>query len=250
MQVGRDTNILAVQGRASDLTKQENPQNPILGLYIMNYFDNSERPVSYAKQQVIGNAVRELQDTNITTIPIITSDEEKNIQLSGAALIKNYQLVDWLDKDDVRGELFIEGKIKQVPIVVEYKGNPLTYVIENERAKISFDVNGKSPVANIEILTKGDITEYISTDTINIFDNQDIEEIKKLLQQEIQQQVKVAVDKSKEINTDFLNIGLEMYRKHPKLWTNYKQNWEVQGYKNLPIQIQVTPTIKNTGILE
>ena len=247
MEMRRDTNVLAVKGKASDVSKADNSQNPILGLYIMKYFDNSERPVSYAKEQVVGNMVKELQDSNITTIPIVANDEEKNIQISGAALIKDYQLVDWLTKEEVRGLLFVEGKINKVPIVIEYQGNPLTYIIEYENSKIKFE----DRVANIQIITKGNITEYISTGIDNIFSPQDIDEITQLLQKEIKQQIMVAVNKSKEINADFLNIGLAMYRKHPKLWQqNYEATWEKEGYKNMPIQIQVNSTIKNIGVLE
>lgn len=247
MEMRRDTNVLAVKGKASDVSKADNSQNPILGLYIMKYFENSERPVSYAKEQVVGNMVKELQDSNITTIPIVANDKEKNVQISGAALIKDYQLVDWLTKEEVRGLLFVEGKINKVPIVIEYQGNPLTYIIEYENSKIKFE----DGVANIQIITKGNITEYISTGIDNIFSPQDIDEITQLLQKEIKQQIMVAVNKSKEINADFLNIGLAMYRKHPKLWQqNYEATWEKEGYKNMPIQIQVNSTIKNIGVLE
>lgn len=250
MQISRDTDILAAQGEAGELTQGENPQNPILGLYIMKYFNNTERPVSYAKEQIAGNMIKELQDTNITTIPLISTDEKKDIEIGGAALIKNYELVDFIGKDVVRGELFVEGKINQVPIVVEYKGVPLTYVIDKENSKITFNNNGSELVANIEILTEGNITEYISTSTKNIFNMEDINEITTLLQEEIRHQVMVAVNKSKELNTDFLNIGLQMYRKHPKQWQNYAPNWNEQGYKNFPIQVQIIPTIKNTGIMD
>lgn len=250
MQISRDTDILATQGEAGELTQNENPQNPVLGLYIMKYFNNTERPVSYAKEQMVGNMIKELQDTAITTIPLISTGEEKDIEVGGAAVIKNYELVDFIGKDVVRGELFVEGKINQVPIVVEYNGVPLTYVIDKENSKITFNNNGEELAANIEILTEGNITEYISTNTQNIFSMEDINQITTLLKEEIRHEVMVAVNKSKELNTDFLNIGLQMYRKHPKQWQNYAPNWTEQAYKNFPIQVQITPAIKNTGIMD
>ena len=49
---------------------------------------------------------------------------------------------------------------------------------------------------------------------------------------------------------DFLNIGLEMYRKHPSEWDKYKEEWDVSGYKAIPIEIIPTVTIHNTGALK
>lgn len=250
MEISRTTNILATTGEAGKLTQGSNEQNPILGLYVMKYFSNAERPVSYAKEQLIGNMIRELEDTNITTIPVVSTDEKGAVEISGAAVIKDYKLVDFIGKDVVRGQLFVEGKINQVPIVVEYKGSPLTYIIDKERSKITFDNKGNISGGNIEILTKGNITEYVSTDTKNIFSVEDINQITILLQEEIRHQVMVAVNKSKELNVDFLNIGLQMYRKHPKQWQGYSSTWESESYKSFPINIQVTATIKNTGIIE
>lgn len=121
MQIGRGTSILAVKGKAGKLTQAKNPQNPIIGLYVMKFFNNSERPTSYAKQQTLGNLIKELQNTGVTTIPVI-SDQEGTVLIQGAAVIKDYELADWINKEQVRGELFVEGKIKEVPIVVKYKG--------------------------------------------------------------------------------------------------------------------------------
>lgn len=250
MEISRTTNILATTGEAGKLTQGENKQNPILGLYVMKYFNNAERPVSYAKEQLVGNLIRELQDTNITTIPVVSTDEKDSIEIGGAAVIKNYELVDFIGKDVVRGQLFIEGKINQVPIVVEYKGSPLTYIIDKERSKITFNNNREISEGNIEILTEGNITEYVSTNTKNIFSIEDINQITTLLQEEIRHQVMVAVNKSKELNVDFLKIGLQMYRKHPKQWQKYESIWDKEGYKSLPINVQVTSTIKNTGIIQ
>lgn len=249
MQIRRDTNVLATRGEAGNLTTDDNSQNPILGLYVMKYFNNTERPVSYAKEQKAGSIIKELQDSNITTIPVVSTDGKSNIEIGGAALIKDYELVDYIGKDVVRGQLFVEGKINQVPIVVDYEGKPLTYVIERQRSKITFNDNGNGLSANIEIIADGNITEYVSTSTQNIFSIEDINQITELLKEEIRHQVMVAVNKSKELNVDFLNIGLQLYRKHPDKWKNYEETWDTQGYKEFPIKVQITPNIKNTGVI-
>lgn len=250
MQMGRDTAVFATHGNAGELTKAPNKQNPILGLYVMKYFENSERPTSYAKQQELGRMIVELQNTGITTMPILKMSENDAFEISGAAVIKDYEFVDWLDRDEVRGELFVEGQIKNVPIVVEYKGSYLTYTIDEESSRINFVQREGKWAVELDIRAKGSITEYISTNGNNIFNEEDIDEIAKLVQAEINKQITRAVEKSREINTDFLNIGLAMYRKNPELWNRYKETWEQNSYKEFPIYLLTTVTIQNTGVLE
>jgi len=250
MRIGRSVIVLATKGLAGDLTQADNPQNPIMGMYIMKYFNNKERPVSYAKGQLLANLIKELEDTGVSTMPMIMSDKEGIIQISGAALIKDYAFVTWLDKNEVRGQLLVEGKIKHVPIVVTYKDHYLTYMIKDQKSKIHFKENNGKLEANIDLTVKGDIIEYLSSNNKNIFNEESITEITQQLKQEIIRQTNLVIDKSQSLGVDFLGIGLEMYRKDPKQWKNYKDTWNEGDYKDFPIHVDTTVNIQNTGILE
>ena len=248
-QISRGTNLLVVQGSAGEIVRSNNYQNPMIGLYMMKYFNNTERGTSHAKQQVLGNLVKEIQNTNITTIPEIKMDEEGTLKINGAAVIKDYELVGWLDEDEVRGELFIDGRIYKVPVVVEYQGDYLTYDIEKEKRTMHFTDEGNLKVT-IDLVVHGNITEYNSSRDQYVFDEKKIDEISDIIKEQIQNQVQKTIQKSKSMNTDFLNIGLELYRKHPQIWEKYKDNWNTEGYKNLPIQVNMNIIIKNTGAIE
>ncbi len=252
MQISRGTTILVAKGKAGDITKASNPENPIIGLYIMRYFNNSERSTSYAKQQTLGNMIKELQNTGITTIPIISQEggKEGTVLIHGAAVVKDYRLVNWLDKEQVRGGLFVNGKIKEVPIIVKYKGQDLTYKIKNQTSKTSFDNKDGEWTANLDINVEGNITEFTFLSPNILFNEGNIKEISNLIQKEIANQVQKCINYSKKINVDFLNIGLEMYRKHPTEWEKYQDRWEVSAYRDIPIIINATVTIHNTGALK
>lgn len=250
MKVGRSVTLLAVKGLAGDLVQAENPQNPILGMYIMKYYNNRERGASYEKEQLMGNYIKEIDDTGVSTIPIISSDKEGIINIRGAALIKDYELVTWLDEDEVRGELFVEGKIRRAPVVVDFEDQYLTYVIKHQESKISFRENQGEVECYVKITTRGDIREYVSTDYKSIFNEDSLLKISNLLQEEVEKQVNVAINKSKELDTDFLGIGLEMYRKHPKQWKNYKERWHSGAYRNIPVHVSADINIQNTGTLQ
>ncbi|OON99891.1 MAG: hypothetical protein ATN35_10300 [Epulopiscium sp. Nele67-Bin004] len=259
--IARNVPLLAVKGKAEDAQNIQNSQQPILGLYIMNYFNNRERPKAYFKPQLLGNFIRDMQDTGVATMPIFhlpeTIEEDSDTtypvteyEISGGAIIKNYELVDYVDKEVVRGQLLIDGDSKNSPVVIEYKDRPLTYILQRQNSKIKFNDGPEGVFCIIEIETVGDIAEYVSTSHESLFTIETIEEVKNLVADEVAKQVFWAIDRAKDMNVDFLKIGQEMYRKYPDLWERYEENWEVDGFRNMPITVQITTNIENTGIIQ
>lgn len=275
MVIARNVPLLAVKGDAAIVAEIENEQQPVIGLYIMNYFNNKERPKSYFKPQLLGNFIRDIQETGVATMPIFhipqQNDETKNLQegevdegagigengkknneidISGGAVIKDYELVDYITKEEVRGQLIIQGEVKNSPVTVMYENSPITYSIKQEKSKIKFEKTPEGPVCYVEVEAKGDISEYSSETEETIFDTSTIKEIQQIVEDEIVRQAQLAIDKSKELNTDFMQIGLEMYRGHPKWWKEYGPLWDAGIYEEMPIIVDVNVDIENTGILQ
>lgn len=256
MLIARNVPLLAVNGEASMTTEIENNEQPILGLYIMDYFNNKERATSFFKKQLVGTYIKEMEDTGVSTLPVFHVDQtdkeemKGQIDISGGAVIHNNELVGYLTKEEVRGQLLVEGKVRNSPVVVVYEDNLLTYQIKDEKSKIKFKDTPEGPTCLIEMDVKGSISEYLTESGTNLTKDGTIEEIKTLLAEEIITQVGVGIDKSKEMNIDFLGIGQAMYRKHPKMWAKYKSGWLRETYQNMPISIGVNVDIQNTGIEE
>ena len=254
MLIARNVPLIAVNGQAKETTKVENPQQPILGLYIMDYFNNDERATSFFKKQLMGNYIREMDDTGISTLPVFHLEEvdgEKGIvDISGAALIKDYTLVDYLTKEEVRSQLFIEGKIKNSPVVIAYNDTFLTYNIKREKSKLKFNEGPQGIECLIKIEVEGSISEYLSEGKPKLTKNQTIEEVKNLIAQEIIKQINVGLEKSQAINVDYFGIGRALYRQKPKLWNKYKDSWDTTTYKDIPISIGVDVGIQSTGLEE
>lgn len=250
-EISRGVYMLAVKGKAGDITKAENYQNPIVGLYVMKYFNNKERGTGYTRQQLLGNMVKELGEVNVTIMPQISNNkEESTLEIEGAAVIKDYALIGWLNKEEVRGKNFVDSEIKDIPIVIQNNGEYLSYQLKQEKCNILFNEQNDSLKVSLLIETEGDIGEYISNDRNYIFDEKQLAQINDLIEKEIEREVNVTIKKSREINTDFLGIGLQLYRKQPKLWEKYKYIWENEVYNKLSIEVHVQNDIKSTGVLQ
>lgn len=248
IEFSRGTNILAVQGKASEITKGENYQNPILGLYIMQYFNNTAKAQGNVIQKCLGDMLREIHETGVTTIPVISNTGEKSVEIRGAAIIKDYQIVEWLNLDEVKGLNIIQGDIEGMPIVIKYKNNYLTYKVEDKKSKIIFK-DDQGVEARISTLVRGDVTEGISDINTQIFNKKEIQEIESLLEKEINKKINLSVEKEKKINTDFLNIELELYRKNHRLWEKYKKSGQ-SSINNMKIFIDTNVVVENLGVID
>ena len=250
-EISRGVYMLAVKGKAEDITKAENYQNPIVGLYVMKHFNNRERGTGYTRQQLLGDMVKEMEETNIAIMPQISNNkEESTFEIEGAAVIRDYSLIGWLSKEEVRGKNFVDSEIKDIPIVIENEGEYLSYQLKRENCRILFKDQAGNLRVNLLIETEGDIAEYISNKEKYVFDEGHLAQINDLIEKEIEREVDVAIKKSREINTDFLGIGLQLYRTQPRLWEKYKYIWENGEYNKLSIQVDAQNDIRSTGILQ
>ena len=248
IEFSRGTNILAVQGKASEVTKGENYQNPILGLYIMKYFNNTAKAQGNVIQKCLGDMLREIHETGVTTIPVISNTDEKSVEIRGAAVIKDYQLVEWLNSDEVKGLNIIQGDIEGMPIVIEYKNNYLTYKIEDKKSKVIFN-DDQGVEARISTLVRGNVTEGISDINTQIFNKKEIKEIENLLEKEINKKINLSIEKDRDISTDFLNIELELYRKNHKLWEKYRKS-DQNHINNMKIILDTNVIVENLGVID
>ena len=248
--LARSTPIFATKETAGKIVETNNPQNPIIGLYVMKYVNNIERPISYAKEQLLGNFIKEMEGSKISIIPLLSVDKDNQLSISSGALIKDYELITFLDKDVTRGQLLVQGEVKEAPIVIMYHNEYLTYVVKKQKSSMKFKEKDGRMVCEIEVMLKGNIVEYVSDEDRNIFDKGNIQEAEKLLEKEVVAQAQAALNASKAYNIDFLKIGKMFYRKHPKKWQRYKDTWESAGFKEFPVEITAKVDVDGTGVLE
>ncbi|MGL4800271.1 MAG: Ger(x)C family spore germination protein [Cellulosilyticaceae bacterium] len=253
MLIARNVPLLAVNGEAGLSTQIENTEQPILGLYVMDYFNNKERPVCFFEKQLLGNFIRQMDETHISTLPVFHIEdvgETDEINISGAALIKDYAFVDYLTKEEVRSQLFVEGKIKNVPIVATFNGKPITYTVKEQQSKKHFKESEEGLMCVVEVNVIGNIAEYQATEEAKLVDKETVRQIEGVIAEEIIKQMRIGIDEAKAMNIDYMEFGLSLYRKHPKLWEVYGPGWEQGEFVKMPIEIGVNVDIESTGIEE
>lgn len=246
---GRSISLFAVRDTAQEVMSVKNDQHPMIGLYIMNYVNNKERAVSRYKEALLGNTIRDLREDNAAIIPIIDIIEDSKIEIKGGALIKDFELRAWFTPEEIRGILWVEGKVRGAKIAIPVEESYLSYTVREQDSKISFYGKDNKIYCQIDITNEGDIGEYYINSSVSLTDLGNVREIEEKISKRIKQEVTHLIDQTKELDTDVMGLGTELYRQHPKWWDHLADNWD-NSYKNMEIDVTVDTKIRRTGIID
>lgn len=249
MLFSRSTPIFAVRKSAKEVMHVENDQHPIIGLYIMNYVNNKERAVSRYKEALLGNTIRDFRENHAAIIPIVSTIDNRKIEIKGGALLRDFQLQAWFTPEEIRGILWVEGKVRGAKIPIPAEESYLSYTVREQDSKISFFQTDQRLICNIDITNEGEIGEYFIGASKSLMDEDYIKEIEKQVSYKIKKEVSHLVSQTKQYNTDILGLRTELYRQHPKFLVNLEESWE-DIYKNLQVRVTVDTKIRRTGIIE
>lgn len=249
MLFARSIPLFAVRNTAKEVMDIKNNQHPIIGLYIMNYINNKERAVSRYKEALLGNTIRDLRENNAVVIPIIDVIEDSKIEIQGGALLKDFKLKAWFTPEEIRGILWAEGKVRGAKIPIAMGESYLSYTVREQDSKISFFKKDHKLACKIDVINEGDIGEYYINDSHPLTDLETIRQVENEISSKIKKEIDHLINQSQEYDTDIIGLGTELYRQHPKWWTQVADNWE-DFYKYMPIEINVDTKIRRTGIIE
>ena len=188
-----------------------------------------------------------------------TGSDFEVICIEGGSVVNGDQLIGHLTGDEMLGFNFIQGDVSSG--IVSFK-LPEKFVEDNQHTNIdskesSFRVlktkttkelkiiDGKLYL-HIDVVTRGDLTEV--NQSLDISQLEVSNEIEEVCAKEIESMISRTIDKAqKEINKDIFDLGSLFHRKYPKLWKEYKDNWD-NIFENLNYTVDVEVKIPDTGL--
>mgnify|MGYP000848859779 CR=1 FL=1 len=196
----------------------------------------------------LGDFLRGLHSQKGNTLVSKITPDKTEVNIGGAAVIKDFRLVGWLDEEEIQGVNFFLGKIKGGDIVVEDpRGNgTVTFIILREKSKLSFKAGESIPEFSLNVYLAGNIA---STTHGIVLKPEDTEKIQDIVSKEVTTQILKGVKKLRETyRVDLLKLGDYLYKHEPKLWDKYEKNWE-DVFPDVKIDINVHTTVKNIGVI-
>lgn len=182
-------------------------------------------------------------------VSIIQDDEGKDVYVSSMVAFKKGKMVGKLNHNEVRGLLWILGKVKSGVIIVSSPNEQGKAVLEIIRAKskVTPEIKDGKIVMYIKITEESSLSEQTTTE--NLATNEALEKIQKATAEVIRQEVMAAFDKSIEINADIFGFGEMLHKKYSKEWKTLKDNWD-EIYPTIKLNINVETKIIKTDLLK
>jgi spore germination protein KC len=196
----------------------------------------------------LGEFLRTINILNGNALVSKIKPDKTEVNIGGAAVIKDYRMVGWLDEEETQGVNMFLGRLKGGNIIVEDPDNygVVTFSIISERSKLSLKAREPIPKFNLQVSIEGDVKGITHGTLISLEDSLEIQE---LVSKAVKEQILKGTTKIKDVyKVDLLKLGDHLRKYEPKLWEEYEENWD-DMLPDIGIDVNVHTTIRNIGVI-
>ncbi|MCG0276411.1 MAG: Ger(x)C family spore germination protein [Thermosediminibacteraceae bacterium] len=244
-EINRRSFVIIVQGKAKDLLNFQNEIEVLPALYIANIFKNRDICARFVEVDV-DKFMREIHTTNGNVLLPRMTLGKTDVKISGAAVMKKYKLMGWLEENETMGANFILEEIRGADIVVYIPGYkyPVVFTVTHNKAAKELLEAGDYPKFRVKLDVKGEIVE--TPEQIRL-DQEMLKKIEKLLEDRINQIVTSSIKKlQQEYQVDLLEFGVYLSKHKPEVWERYEKDWE-NIFPDAEINVETKVTIRGIG---
>lgn len=244
-KINKRTQILVTAGTAREVLESKASHLHTSNSTIYNILTDNKSAAKFTPQ-TLTFFIRELDCNNVSFLPKIDKVGEKLV-IAGAGIIKDYELIGYLNEDENRAMAFLKNEVKQELIDVEYEKGLISYNIIRAKASKSVDI-GQDIEVNIGLRVLGYLQGYTVDKSVNVFENTVLKGMEKALEEQIQKEINHFIAKTQEkFNADLLGIAEYLSKFYPKEWEKIKDNWD-KIYTDIKFNTSVNVIIKRTGL--
>ncbi len=233
-ELSRKVAILATDKSAADILSAETKDQPMVGMFITSYYKNNRHSLSKTFLLDLETCIRGLRFDRTAVLPLIKL-KDKELELNGAVVVKDFKQMGELDDQQTRGFLYGRGFAEGSVIVAEHKEADASLSITKCKRKFNFTQSKEQTLCTIQIDVEGEVDGFTFANEVT----DDITKLNAEYEEKIREDVAAVVEQLKSINAD----GLDLRR---NLWKN--------GYKDVKLleietDVSVSVNIKGTGTI-
>jgi len=246
--INRMMNIVVSDGKAEDYIKFKPMTENSSGYYILGLMSNSKR-----NSRIMSINLNEflilLSENGNVLLPRITLDKEKNeLILTGAAIIKDYQLKGYFTPLELMDIQLLSNKFNIGKKVIYIEGHPVDYLITGYERKMRVEEKGDKLVINIDLGLEGQINGYYVGK--EILGEKELKNLQNAFNSSISEECEKVMQTAKgEFEIDPFGIREQIEKFKPSLWNKIKKDWGSK-YKNADVVVSVNTEIRRIGAVQ
>jgi spore germination protein KC len=184
---------------------------------------------------------------------IITREKEKQqnwMGTSGAAIFKQGKMVSTLNVIEMRGGLWILGKLKNAEISVPSPtdGKNISFIVQRADTRISPRI--KEDQIEIQLHSNAEAEVLASSSNINLKDLKQLEKLEQNLNLVVKKRITSAIAKTRAVSSDAFQLGNYIDWHYPTKWKSIKPNWRDVYSSEMRLNVQTDVTITRLGTFQ
>lgn len=248
----RDITIMIEGGSAKEFLMNEHPLEHLSSIAVGKELDINGMKDFSARQLIINN----LSEGSRPLIPVfkikeskVTSTETKQIaEFSGFAILdKNLKVKGILDEVEGSEAAWMAGKETLQGVTIPWGKGKGTLSFRFTRLKRQIHSVGDDNHNRIVLSVKAQAYLLENTTSLDIYEVENIIEIQKYLNEQLQKELQQTVDKVQEWGLDVFGIGDHLHRKYPYWWKSQKDDWE-ENFKAIDVNVKADIQLRSLGV--
>ena len=246
--IDRTMQVVVSEGKAEDYTKFKPETENSTQQYISGLMENSKR-----NSRILNITLNEflilLSENGNALIPRINLDKEKDeLILTGAAIIKDYELKGYFTPLEVLDIQLLSGKFNIGKKVVYIDGHPVDYIIDGYERKMRVEEAEDKLAINIDINLEGQLSAYYKDK--KVLDKDELQKLQSLFNNSISEECEKVIDIARrEFEIDPFRIREHIQKFRPVLWNRIEKDWD-KKYKNALVNVRVRTEIRRIGAVQ
>lgn len=248
-QMNRRVKICIAKGKAEDIIKTEIPSDPIVGRFLSEMLIKLKRE-SYQDIYTFDEAILHLGQTGNAMVPVVEVNE-KSLKIERAAIIKEYELVGFLEPMEVEAIMLLvnpkRANIRNINIEVD----DTTVALGAVDVSMSKDINlnGSSLSADYYITLYCYIDSFIVGDD-RLNDKEFMKKIKEEAAKKISSAASETINKLQgTYKADLLKIKNDLSKYHKADFGKIEDKYD-EVFEAANINVHVNVDIRSTGLVK
>jgi len=243
--ISRMMQVIVSDGAAQDYIKFKPMTENSAQYYISGLMENSKRN-SRIMSMTLNEFLILLSENGNALLPRISIDKEKNeLMLSGAAIIKDYEIKGYFTPLELLDIQLLNGKFTAGKKVIYIDGHPVDFIIDGYDRKMEVVEDGDKLAINVNLRLEGQLGEY--TVGKKMLEKDELQKIQNDFNNSVSLECeKVMAISIKEFEIDPFGAREYVQKFKPSLWNKIQKDWN-EKYKNATINVTVSTEMRRIG---